>query len=97
LVLDELGIDHGRQRADIAVINGRMTGYEIKSDRDTLAPLSNRAKGISEPKGQSDCVGPAAVAGRGPRHTSGSWRSRQTVEKGEGQPPPVPRPAHGNG
>lgn len=36
LVLDELGLEQGKCRADIAVINGSMIGYEIKSDVDTL-------------------------------------------------------------
>ena len=30
LVLDELGLMHGRCRADIAVVNGCLIGYEIK-------------------------------------------------------------------
>ncbi|MFH1288145.1 MAG: sce7726 family protein [bacterium] len=38
-IIDELGIQHGSVRIDIAVINGIMHGYEIKSDRDTLARL----------------------------------------------------------
>jgi hypothetical protein len=47
LVVDELGIDHGRQRADIAVINGRMIGYEIKSDQDTLDRLNKQIAGYN--------------------------------------------------
>lgn len=39
LVLDELGLQHGRCRADIAVINGHFIGYEIKSDEDSLGRL----------------------------------------------------------
>jgi hypothetical protein len=31
LVVDELGLEHGKCRADIAVINGHLIGYEIKS------------------------------------------------------------------
>jgi len=38
-IIDELGVQHGSVRIDIAVINGIMHGYEIKSDRDTLARL----------------------------------------------------------
>lgn len=38
-IIEELGIRHGSVRIDIAVINGRMHGYEIKSDRDTLERL----------------------------------------------------------
>lgn len=44
LVIDELGLDHGKCRADIAVINGHMTGYEIKSEVDTLNRLSSQVE-----------------------------------------------------
>lgn len=39
LMLDELGILNGATRIDIAVINGEITGYELKSERDTLERL----------------------------------------------------------
>jgi hypothetical protein len=39
LVVNELGLEHGKCRADIAVINGKMIGYEIKSDVDSLKRL----------------------------------------------------------
>ena len=39
LVVDELGLMHGKHRVDIAVINGHIVGYEIKSDEDTLYRL----------------------------------------------------------
>ena len=39
LVIDELGLCHGTSRADIAVVNGRLLGYEIKSDDDVLSRL----------------------------------------------------------
>jgi hypothetical protein len=42
LVIDELGLEHGKCRADIAVINGRMDGYEIKSDVDSLSRFNNQ-------------------------------------------------------
>lgn len=38
-VVEELGINHGSVRADIAVINGAMNCYEIKSDKDNLLRL----------------------------------------------------------
>ncbi|MEA3463613.1 MAG: sce7726 family protein [Patescibacteria group bacterium] len=38
-IIEELGITHGAARIDIAVINGVMHGYEIKSDIDTLERL----------------------------------------------------------
>ncbi|MFG1359963.1 sce7726 family protein [Xanthobacter pseudotagetidis] len=39
LMLDELGILNGATRIDIAVINGKMEGFELKSERDTLERL----------------------------------------------------------
>lgn len=38
-IIDELGLHHGDARVDIAVINGIIHGYEIKSDQDTLLRL----------------------------------------------------------
>ena len=38
-IIEELGISHGTCRIDIAVVNGMMHGYEIKSDQDTLQRL----------------------------------------------------------
>jgi len=39
LVIDELGLDHGACRVDIAVINGHLRGIEIKAEADTLVRL----------------------------------------------------------
>lgn len=39
IILDELNVCHGEARIDIAIINGAMHGYEIKSDHDTLKRL----------------------------------------------------------
>ncbi|MFC3628360.1 sce7726 family protein [Paracoccus angustae] len=39
LMLDELGILNGATRIDIAVINGQIEGFELKSERDTLERL----------------------------------------------------------
>jgi len=36
-VIDELGLVHGKNRIDIAVFNGCLHGYEIKSSKDTLS------------------------------------------------------------
>jgi hypothetical protein len=36
LVVEELGLAHSKRRIDVAVINGSIHGYEIKSDRDNL-------------------------------------------------------------
>lgn len=42
LVLDEFDLWYGAARIDIAVVNGRMHGFEIKSERDTLERLDGQ-------------------------------------------------------
>lgn len=41
-IIEELGVQHGNARMDVAVVNGIIHGYEIKSDRDTLDRLSEQ-------------------------------------------------------
>jgi hypothetical protein len=43
VLLEELGLCRGLVRADIAVVNGVLHGYEIKSDLDSLHRLQNQA------------------------------------------------------
>jgi hypothetical protein len=42
LVIDELGLAHARSRVDVAVINGCIHGYEIKSAQDSLDRLGHQ-------------------------------------------------------
>jgi hypothetical protein len=42
-IVEEMGIWSGAVRIDVAVINGEMSGYEIKSDRDTFDRLPYQA------------------------------------------------------
>lgn len=42
--LEELGLCQGQVRIDLAVVNGALHGYEIKSDRDRLYRLSAQAE-----------------------------------------------------
>ncbi|PEJ21564.1 hypothetical protein COE80_25670 [Bacillus pseudomycoides] len=39
IIINELGICQGQSRVDVAVVNGIMHGYEIKSESDTLERL----------------------------------------------------------
>lgn len=41
-IIEELGITHGAARVDIAVVNGTIHGYELKSDMDTLDRLPDQ-------------------------------------------------------
>lgn len=42
LIVEELGLNAGAIRVDIAVVNGLLAGYEIKSDWDTLDRLPDQ-------------------------------------------------------
>ncbi|WP_084664944.1 sce7726 family protein [Thermanaeromonas toyohensis] len=44
LIVHELKVCQGEARIDIALVNGALHGYEIKSDRDTLERLPGQIK-----------------------------------------------------
>jgi hypothetical protein len=44
LIREELGLCQGFARVDLAVVNGSVHGYEIKSEQDTLARLPGQAE-----------------------------------------------------
>ena len=48
LVLDEFGLCQGAARIDVAVVNGELQGYEIKSAKDTLQRLPVQAQCYSQ-------------------------------------------------
>lgn len=41
-IVNEMGVLHGQSRVDVAVINGILHGYEIKSESDTLLRLPSQ-------------------------------------------------------
>lgn len=47
LVVDELGLFEGKYRIDVAVINGKLHGYEIKSRMDNLDRLPTQQESFS--------------------------------------------------
>jgi hypothetical protein len=47
LVVEELALARGDARIDIALVNGRLEGFEIKSARDTLGRLPAQARAYS--------------------------------------------------
>lgn len=44
LIVQEMGVWSGSARIDVAVINGELCGYELKSDSDTLERLPAQAE-----------------------------------------------------
>jgi hypothetical protein len=47
LVVEELGVEHGDYRVDIAVVNGFLHGYELKSQSDNLLRLPAQSAAYS--------------------------------------------------
>lgn len=47
LIRHEVGICAGKRRIDVALVNGELAGYEIKSDVDTLSRLEGQAEAYS--------------------------------------------------
>lgn len=43
-IIDELGLCRGQVRVDVAVVNGLIHGYEIKSDHDSLRRLARQVE-----------------------------------------------------
>lgn len=46
-VVEELGLEHGSSRVDIAVVNGFLHGFELKSDADNLLRLPRQVEAYS--------------------------------------------------
>ena len=47
LIIEELALSHGHARIDVAVLNGTFSGYEIKSESDTLVRLPRQQAAYS--------------------------------------------------
>lgn len=47
-LIEELGLFKGTTRVDIAVLNGKFWGFEIKSDADSLVRLKNQAQSYNK-------------------------------------------------
>ncbi|NOY73684.1 MAG: sce7726 family protein [Gammaproteobacteria bacterium] len=48
IVIDELGVAHGKNRIDIAVVNGCIHGYEIKSSKDNLSRFPSQLEAYEQ-------------------------------------------------
>lgn len=47
LIIEELGVEHGEHRVDLAVINGLIHAYEFKSQSDRLSRLPSQSLAYS--------------------------------------------------
>ncbi|MEL7562610.1 sce7726 family protein [Dehalogenimonas sp. 4OHTPN] len=76
LVLDELGIRHGLGRLDLAVVNHRLHGYEIKGDLDNLRRLPDQIKVFSSVADRMTLVVSYRHAGRAFKMVPDWWGVR---------------------
>ena len=79
IIVDELGLCTGHIRADLAVVNGSLAGFEIKSDRDSLVRLKNQVSAYSRVFDYATLV----VAGRHFDHAAEQvpgWWGIETVQ-----------------
>jgi len=44
LIVEEMSVREGRSRTDVAVVNGALDGFELKSDRDRLDRLARQSE-----------------------------------------------------
>lgn len=56
LIVDEMGLCEGAARIDLAVVNGVIHGFEIKSDRDSLDRLRHQARYYNSTLGRVTAV-----------------------------------------
>jgi hypothetical protein len=56
VLIEELGLCRGQVRIDVAVVNGLLHGYEIKSDRDSLRRLGNQVDAYGKVLDQATLV-----------------------------------------
>ena len=73
LVRHELGICAGRRRVDVAVINGEIAGWEIKSDEDTLARLAGQVHAYGQVLDRATLVTTPRWADRAAEHIPEWW------------------------
>ncbi len=48
VIIEELGLGHGSTRIDLAVVNGFLHGFELKSDKDSLERLPHQAESYNK-------------------------------------------------
>jgi len=77
---DELGLCLGATRVDVASINGRLTGCEIKGDRDRLDRLPHQVQVYGQVLDFAVLVTGARFAGRAADHLPEWWGIWQATD-----------------
>jgi hypothetical protein len=93
-IVEELGLLHGDCRIDVAVINGQLSGFEIKSERDTLQRLPDQAATYSKIFDFVTLVAPPAHLQKAESWLPGWW-GLTTVTRARGGRPVLRRVRQG--
>lgn len=80
-VVEEMGVWSGSVRIDVAVINGSLSGFELKSDRDTLDRLPLQAEIYSQVFDHVSLVVGERHAARATEHVPRWWGVVIAVER----------------
>jgi hypothetical protein len=89
LIVEEMGIWAGSVRIDLAVINGEMHGYELKSARDTLQRLPSQAELYSQVFDRVTLVCAEKHVGAAQSLVPEWWGVSTAALSREGEPPRV--------
>lgn len=82
LYVDELGLC-GQVRVDVAVINGCLSGFELKSERDTLARLPKQVEFYSRVLDQATLVVASGHLDKAVAMLPGWWGVMEAAPDGE--------------
>jgi hypothetical protein len=83
-LFDELGLCEGKVRIDLAVVNGSLDGYEIKSDQDTLGRLDAQQRLYSKVFDHVTIVSHGAHLARAMERVPDWWGVTQAIGIGSG-------------
>lgn len=84
-ILDELGLRHGIRRVDVAVVNGSLHGYEIKSDSDTIDRLRGQVEAYASVLDYATLVVGRKLVAQAKRRIPKWWGVKVAVESETGR------------
>lgn len=83
VIIDELGLLNGQVRADIAVVNGSLIGYEIKGPKDDLSRLDSQIRGYDSIFDKTSVIAASKFLPRLHERLPGHWGILEIVGNGQ--------------
>jgi hypothetical protein len=85
VIIDELGINNGSSRVDVALVNGTIHGFEIKSDCDSLVRLPDQIRAFCEVLDRVTLVVGYKLAGAALKMIPNWWGVKLAEQKMNGE------------